>query len=62
LNTSIFTLDAVRLGPSTGNVGPNGAGSIYFDEFESFMEILVTDAIPVDFKFYLPLIVRPTFP
>jgi FtsP/CotA-like multicopper oxidase with cupredoxin domain len=61
LDTSVSNLDVVRLGPSAGTIGVGGTGSMYFDEFESYMDIQVANdpltTIPTDF-IYLPLILK----
>jgi FtsP/CotA-like multicopper oxidase with cupredoxin domain len=62
LNTSGLSLDAVRLGPSSGSIGAAGTGSMYFDEFDSYLDILIADAVPLEFYYYLPLITMSTSP
>jgi FtsP/CotA-like multicopper oxidase with cupredoxin domain len=62
LNTSTFSLDAVHLGPSTGIIGTDGTGSMYFDEFDSYQDILITDAIPNEFDYFLPLFLGSSQP
>lgn len=62
LTTSTSGLDAIRLGPSTGTIGTGGTGSMYFDEFVSYLEYQITDFVPVDFKYYLPFFLIPIFP
>jgi len=66
LNTSTLSLDAVRLGPSAGTIGNASSGSMYFDAFESYLEILVGDGVPdlepMGYKNYLPLILMQALP
>jgi hypothetical protein len=66
LNTSTLSLDAVRLGPSAGTIGNGASGSMYFDAFESYLEILVGDGVPdlepMGYKNYLPLILMQALP
>jgi len=67
LATSAYNLDAVRLGPSAGSIGTGGTGSMYFDEFESYLEVLVGDpvpdtTIPMNNFIHLPLILMPVQP